>query len=86
MTTEGIPRSLRWKGLYHVAMLEADCTKLPPLLDDAINAVLDQIDETLTHGALEELNAALNDLRSLRKMIDGSKRERDHSLDQTKAA
>jgi hypothetical protein len=86
MTTEGIPRSLRWKGLYHVAMFESDCTKLPPLLDDAIKAVLDQIDETLTHGELEELNAALPGLRSRRQEINCSKRGRDHSPNQTKAA
>ena len=86
MTTEGILRPLRWKGLYRVAMLESDCTKSPPLLDDAINAVLDQIEETLTHGELEELNNALNGLRSRRKEVNCSKSGRDHSPNQTKAA
>jgi hypothetical protein len=86
MTTEGIPRPLRWKGLYHVAMLESDRTKLPSLLDDAVNAVLDQIEETLTHGELEELNTALNGLRSRRKEANSLKRGRDHSPNQTTTA
>jgi hypothetical protein len=86
MTTESIPGPLRWKELYHVAMLESDSTKLPSLLDDAINAVLDQIEETLTHGELEELNHALNGLRSRRKEVSCPKSGRVHSPDQTKAA
>jgi len=69
MTTKGIPRPLSWRKLYHVAMLESDQTKLPPLLDDAINAVLDQIGETITYGELEELNNALNCLRSRLKAV-----------------
>ena len=86
MTTEGIPRSLRWKGLYHVAMLQSDCTKSPPLLDDAINAVLDQIEETFTQDELEELNNALNGLRSRRSEVNYSKSGRDHSPNQIRAA
>lgn len=86
MTTKGISRPLRWRELYHVAMLESDCTKLPSLLDDAINAVLDQIEETLTYRELEELNDALNGLRSRRIEVNCSKRGRGHSPTQTKAA
>jgi hypothetical protein len=41
MTSDVIPKPLRWKKLYLTAMLESDWTKLPVLLDDAINAVLD---------------------------------------------
>ena len=63
MTSKGIPRPLIWSELYHVAMLESDQTKLPPLLDGAINAVLDQIEETVTYSELEELNNVLNRLR-----------------------
>ena len=79
MTTKGISRPLRWRELYHVAMLESDCTKLPSLLDDAINAVLDQIEETLTYRELEELNDALNGLRSRRIEVNCSKRGRVRS-------
>jgi hypothetical protein len=86
MTTEGIPRPLRRKGLYHFAMLDSHYTKSPPLLDDAINAVLDQIEETFTQGELEELNNALNELRSRRKEVNRSQSGRDHNPNQIKAA
>ena len=86
MTIEAIAGPLRWKELHHVAMLESDSTQLPSLLDDAINAVLDQIEETLTHGELEELNRALNGLRSRRKEVSWSRSGQVLSPDQTKAA
>ena len=86
MPTEGIPRPLRWKELYQGAMLESDRTKLPALLDDAVNAVLDQIEETRTHHELEDLNNALNSLRSRRKEVSCSESGRTDSSDQTKAA
>lgn len=86
MITEGIPLSLRWKELYHTVILESDCTKLPPLIEDAINAVLDQIEITGAGGELEELNNALNGLRSRRRECSGSKHGRVGSPDQTKAA
>ena len=87
MTTKGIPRPLSWRELfYHVAMLESDQTKLPPLLDDAINAVLDQIEETITYGELEELNNALNGLRSRRKAVTCARSGRTGNSDEPKAA
>jgi hypothetical protein len=84
ITVEGIPP--RWTGLYHVAMQESDRNKLSALLDYAINAVLDQIEEALTHNELEELNNALNGLRSRRKEVSCSNRGQADSPDQTKAA
>lgn len=86
MTTEGIPRPLRWKGLYHVAMLHSHYTKSPSLFDDAINAVLDEIEETFTQGELEELNNALNEMRSRRKAVNRSQTGRDHNRNQIRAA
>jgi len=87
MTTKGIPRPLSWRELfYHVAMLESDQTKLPPLLDDAINAVLDQIEETITYGELEELNNALNGLRSRRKVVACGRSGRTGNSDEPNAA
>ena len=86
MTTKAIPRALSWRELYHVAMLESDQTRLPPLLDDAINAVLDQIGETITYGELEELNNALNGLRSRRKAVTCGRSGRTGNSDQPKAA
>lgn len=86
MTAEGILQPPKWMELYHIAMLELDSTKLPSLLDDAINAVLDQIEETRTHRELEELNSALNRLRSRRKEVSSSKGGRPDGSDQAKAA
>jgi hypothetical protein len=86
MATKGIPRPLIWRELYHVAMLESDQTKLPQLLDDATNAVLDQIEETITYGELEDLNNALNCLRSRRKAVTCGRSGRTGNSDQPKAA
>jgi len=86
MTMEGTPRSLMWKERYLAAMLESDQTKLPPLLDDAINAVLDQIEETVSYDALEELNNALNILRARRKVVTCSGTGRSSNSDEPKAA
>ena len=86
MTTKGIPRPLSWRKLYHVAMLESDQTKLPPLLDDAISAVLDQIEETITYGELKELNNALNCLRSRRRAVTRGRSGRTGHSDEPKAA
>ena len=69
MTPKRVPGPLMWKKLHHLAMMESDLTKLPPLLDEAINAVLDQMDQTVTYRALEELNNALNALRLRRKLV-----------------
>ena len=86
MTIEAIPRPLPWKELYHVAMLESDSNKSPSLLDDVINAVLDEIEETCTHRELEELNNALNGLRSRRKQVRSSKGARIQRSAPTRAA
>jgi hypothetical protein len=86
MAAGGIAKPLRWKELYQVAMRESDWTKLAPLLDDAINAVLDQIEETRTAIELEDLNNALNGLRSRRRVVSCSENGRNDSPDQTKAA
>jgi Lhr-like helicase len=85
MTTEGV-RPPMWKELYHVAMLEPDLTKLAPLLADAINVVLDEIEETVTDDKVEELNSALNRLRSRRKEIDSWRHGRIDTPEQPKAA
>ena len=83
VTIEPIPR---WKELYLVAMREPDSNKSPSLLDDVINAVLDEIEETCTHRELEELNNALNGLRSRRKQARSSRGARIQRPDPTKAA
>ena len=86
MTIEVLPRELSWKERYQSAMLESDSAKLPSLLDDAINAVLDQIEETRTECELEELNSALGGLRSRRKEDNSSKRGWSETSARTKAA
>lgn len=69
MASECVPRQQSWKKLYEAAMLESDWTESSPQLDDAIKEVLDQIEGTLNHDELEELNNALNCLRSRRKAV-----------------
>jgi hypothetical protein len=75
-----------WRKLYHLAMLESDRTRLAPLLDDAINTVLDRIEVINTHDELEELNKALNDLRLRRKPVTCGKRGQAGNSDESKAA
>jgi hypothetical protein len=86
MTSEGVLRPQSWKKLYEVAMLESDWTELSPQLDEAIKEVLDQIEETLTHDELEELNNALNCLRSRRKTVTSWKSGPARGPSQAKAA
>jgi hypothetical protein len=71
MAKGDISQSMRWKDLYDVAMDESNTTRLPLLLDDAINAMLDQIEDTLTQPRrqLTELNSALADLQLRRKQL-----------------
>ena len=71
MTLAGNPRLVRWRELYQAAMLEPDWNKLPALIDGAINAVLDNIEDAPLESdfELDELNGALNRLRSRRKEI-----------------
>ena len=85
MTNEGNLQMLRWRELYRASMMESDRIKLPPLLDAAINAVLDEIEDAFANGELEELNKALNILRSRRKEVSACKSERT-SCDKPRAA
>jgi hypothetical protein len=86
MMTEETLRGPMWKALYEVAMLESDWAKLPPLLNDAIDSVLDMIEETQSQGELEELNKALNGLRLRRKEISSPKRGQADNTAPSKAA
>lgn len=71
MAKGGISQSMRWKDLYDVAMDESNTTRLRLLLDDAISAMLDQIEDTLTQPRrqLTQLNSALADLQLRRKQL-----------------
>jgi hypothetical protein len=53
VTIGAIQGRLTWKELHLVAMLEPDSNKSPSLLDDAINAVLDQIEELVPIASLK---------------------------------
>ena len=68
----------KWTELYHEAMTESNSTRLPLLLDNAIDAVLDQIEDTLSrpNRQVGDLTTALNDLRSRRKEVDALKSPR----------
>ena len=65
----------KWTKLYHDAMAESSATK-PWMLDDAIDAVLDQIEDTLTRPNSQrgDLTRALNELRSRRREIHSENR------------
>lgn len=71
MAKGDISQSMRWKDLYDVAMDESNTTRLRLLLDDAISAMLDQIEDTLTQPRrqLTKLNSALADLQLRRKQL-----------------
>ena len=86
MAKGDIPQLTRWKDLYEVAVDESNTARLPLLLDDAINAVLDQIEDTLTRPRrqLTELNSALADLKLRRKQL--AHHGEANSLDNRKAA
>ena len=86
MTTKNNMRTLRWKELYDEAVLESNSTKLRPLLNEAINIVLDRIEETVSPAELDELNAALNCLRSRRKAISPLGSGPSESFNPNKAA
>ena len=87
MSTRAVPDPVRWRKLYQAAMLESDKSKLPTLLDNAINAVLDRLEDAFIeiNGELEELNDALNKLRSRRRDATSFK-SGCGSVDQTTAA
>jgi hypothetical protein len=59
----------KWIALYHEAMTEFDPDKLPLRLDTAIDAVLDEIEDTPTrpNSHVDDLTKALDNLRSRRK-------------------
>lgn len=86
MANGNIPPSTRWKDLYDAAMDESNTARLPLLLDDAVNAVLDEIEDTLTQPRrqLTELNSALADLQLRRKQLAHCRTP--NSLDNRKAA
>jgi len=65
----------KWTKLYQEAMAESNPNKLPWLIDDAIEAVLDQIEDTFTrpNSQHSDLTIALNELRSRRREIDSFK-------------
>jgi hypothetical protein len=69
-------------------MKESDSTKLPLLLHQAINAVLDQIEQILTkpRGELIELNRALASLQLRRKELNYRDQEGANGTDRPKAA
>ena len=70
MTNDAVPRPLNSKELYQLAMVEMDARNLPSLIDQANNAILDEIEHgnpTSLQGELALLNDALNGLRLLRR-------------------
>ena len=78
MPIHGAIRPPDWKDLYQLAVLELDPTKLPQRIEDARNAVLDRLEDSLSmrdYDEHQELNDALNGLRVLRKECERRVRE-----------
>ena len=71
MPTNGVIRPPDWNELYRLAILELDSTRLPARIDDARNAILDRLADTLhlrcSYDEHQELSDALNGLRVLRR-------------------
>jgi hypothetical protein len=86
MTTEKIGKSAKWRRLYYATKMENNSAKLSHLVDDAINAVLDQIERVRIQRELDELNEALNVLRSRRREASQPKISRPGNPHPTKAA
>ena len=60
--------SKHWKPLYEAALLESDSTKLPERITTARSAILDRIEESLTHPLPGEHRAMDDALRNLRRL------------------
>jgi hypothetical protein len=57
-----------WIPLYEMAMLETDPGKLPQRITTARSAILDRIEESLTHPLPGEQRAMDDALRNLRRL------------------
>jgi hypothetical protein len=64
------PPAGTWEQLYECAIVELDHAQLPGKILDARHAILDRVEDILTHPSCDEhraLNTAFRTLRSLRK-------------------
>jgi hypothetical protein len=59
-----------WKLLYEAALLESDAGKLPERITTAKSAILDRIEESLTHPLPGEHRAMDDALRTLRRRAE----------------
>jgi len=63
--------SADWRPLYEAALLEGDPEKLSERIIKARSAILDRIEETLTHPSLHGEQRAMNDaLTNLKRLAD----------------
>jgi hypothetical protein len=70
---DGDANALRWKKTYEAAIFELDPTKVQLRISEARRAILDRVEQLLTHPWDSEqraLNEALRNLRALRKMSE----------------
>lgn len=65
---EHFPCNTDWKPLYEAALAETDAGKLPERIQTARDAILDRIEETLTHSLPSECRAIDDALRELQKL------------------
>ena len=64
-----------WKPLYEAALLETDASQLPDRILTARSAILDRIEESLTHPQTGEHRAMIEALRQLRRLVEMSRQE-----------
>ena len=61
-------RGTDWMPWYEMALVETDAGKLPERITMARNAILDRIEESLTHPLPGEQRAMDDALRNLRRL------------------
>lgn len=61
-----------WKPLYEAALFETDTSKLPQRISTARTAILDRIEESLTHSIPSEHRAMDEALRILRRLASNA--------------
>jgi hypothetical protein len=59
-----------WKTLYEAALFETDSSKLPQWITTARTAILDRIEESLTHTLPGEHRAMDDALRNLGRLAE----------------
>lgn len=71
------PRNDRWKAVYEGALSDSEHSVRLDRIADARNAILDRVEEVLTHSSSEERRALSHALRTLKLLEESAIRERN---------